>query len=518
MNSFNRPLSRDPKNADCILEMSGISKSFFKVKVLDSVTLKVKPGEVHALVGENGAGKSTLMKILMGIYERDEGEILLDQQKVVFQNPRDAINSGISMIHQELNSVLDLNVAENVFLGREPRIINAGGLSIVNKKEELDLTASLFEDMGVEINPRSLMRNLSVAQRQLVEIVKAISLSAKVVIMDEPTSAITEKEVKTLFDQITKLRERSVAIIYISHKMDEIFKIADRITVLRDGKLICTDSTRNFDHEKLIKMMVGREINEFYPKTPVKCGGVALEVRGFSRKKHFRNINFELRSGEILGMAGLVGAGRSELVESIFGVTKPDSGEVIIYGQKTVIRHPNDAVRNKMALITEDRKYTGLNLVDTVEHNITIVGLKSLSRLWVINNRKEAAAADSQIKKLTIKVLSRKNRISTLSGGNQQKVVLSKWLLTEPDIIIMDEPTRGIDVGAKRDIYILMGELVKAGKAVLMISSEIPELLGLSDRILVLSEGNMTGILEKKDFSQENIMRLASKFGVSQHE
>lgn len=518
MDFYNYTPSQGHKNADYILEMIGISKSFFKVKVLDSVTLKVKPGEVHALVGENGAGKSTLMKILMGIYERDEGEILLDQQRAVFQNPRDAINSGISMIHQELNSVLDLNVAENVFLGREPRIINAGGLSTVNKKEEIERTASLFENMGVEINPKSLMRNLSVAQRQLVEIVKAISLSAKVVIMDEPTSAITEKEVKTLFDQIAKLRERSVAIIYISHKMDEIFKIADRITVLRDGKLICTDDTKNFDHEKLIKMMVGREINEFYPKTPVKCGGVALEVRDFSRKKHFRNINFELRSGEILGMAGLVGAGRSELVESIFGVTKPDSGEVILFGKKTDIRHPNDAVRHKMALITEDRKYTGLNLVDTVEHNITIVGLKSLSRLWVINNKKEAAAADSQIKNLSIKVLSRKNRISTLSGGNQQKVVLSKWLLTEPDIIIMDEPTRGIDVGAKRDIYVLMGELVKAGKAVLMISSEIPELLGLSDRILVLSEGNMTGILEKKDFSQENIMRLASKFGVSQNE
>jgi ABC-type sugar transport system ATPase subunit len=518
MNSEVHLPSKGGRGANFVLEMNGISKSFFKVKVLDSVSLRVRPGEVHALVGENGAGKSTLMKILMGIYERDEGEIVLDQQKVVFQNPREAIDSGISMIHQELNSVLDLYVAENVFLGREQRAINAGGLSVVNKKGQIEQTASLFEKMGVEINPKSLMRNLSVAQRQLVEIVKAISLSAKVVIMDEPTSAITEKEVKTLFDQIKKLKLHSVAIIYISHKMDEIFKIADRITVLRDGKLICTDDANNFNHEKLIRLMVGREINEFYPKSTVRLGEIALEVKGFTRKKHFRNINFELHSGEILGMAGLVGAGRSELVESIFGVTKPDSGEVIIFGKKAVIRHPSEAIGHKMALVTEDRKYTGLNLVDTVEHNITIVGLKSLSRLWVINNRKEAAAADGQIKKLSIKVLSRKNRISTLSGGNQQKVVLSKWLLTEPDIIIMDEPTRGIDVGAKRDIYILMGELVKAGKAVLMISSEIPELLGLSDRILVLSEGNMTGILEKKDFSQENIMRLASKFGVSQYE
>ncbi len=509
--------SQANQQVDFVLEMNEVSKSFFKIKVLDSVTLKVRAGEVHALVGENGAGKSTLMKILMGIYERDTGEIILDQQRVVFQNPREAIDRGISMIHQELNSVLDLNVAENVFLGRELRVNNAGGLSVVDKRGQLEQTALLFKKMGVEIDPRSLMRNLSVAQRQLVEIVKAISLSAKVVIMDEPTSAITEKEVKTLFDQIVKLKKQSVAVIYISHKMDEIFKIADRITVLRDGKHICTDDAQNFDHEKLIKMMVGREINEFYPKTAVKLGPVALEVKDFSRKKHFRNINFELRSGEILGMAGLVGAGRSELVECIFGVTKPDSGEVFLFGKKAVIRHPNEAIRHKMALITEDRKYTGLNLVDTVEHNITIVGLKSLSRLWVINNRKEAASADDQIRKLSIKVLSRKNKISTLSGGNQQKVVLSKWLLTEPDIIIMDEPTRGIDVGAKRDIYILMGELAKAGKAILMISSEIPELLGLSDRILVLSEGNLTGILEKKDFSQENIMRLASQFGVSQN-
>jgi len=501
-----------------VLQMNDINKSFYKVKVLDSVTMQVKRGEVHALVGENGAGKSTLMKILMGIYDRDSGEIILENEKVTFQNPREAINHGISMIHQELNSVLDLDVAENIFLGREQRAIQAGSLSVVDKKDQIKQTSNLFEKMGIAINPKSLMRNLSVAQRQLVEIVKAISLSAKIVIMDEPTSAITEKEVNTLFEQIAKLKAESVAIIYISHKMDEIFKIADRITVLRDGKHICTDEAKNLDHEKLIKMMVGREIKEFYPKQTIEPGPVVLEVKDFSRKKRFRNISFTLCSGEILVMAGLVGAGRSELVESIFGVTKPDSGEVLVFGKKVKIHHPQDAIRNKMALITEDRKYTGLNLKGSVEHNITIVGLKTLSRFGIINNLKEAQSSESQIKKLNIKVFSRKNIISSLSGGNQQKVVLSKWLLTGPDIIIMDEPTRGIDVGAKRDIYVLMGELVKAGKAILMISSEIPELMGLSDRILILSEGKMTGTLEQKDFTQENIMRLASQFGVTQNE
>jgi ABC-type sugar transport system ATPase subunit len=362
------------------------------------------------------------------------------------------------------------------------------------------------------------MKNLSVAQRQLVEIVKAISLSAKIVIMDEPTSAITSKEVNTLFEQIAKLKSESVAIIYISHKMDEIFKIADRITVLRDGQHICTDEARNLNNEQIIKMMVGREITEFYPKQSIEPGPIVFEVKDFSRGKYFQHINFELRSGEILGIAGLVGAGRSELVESIFGIAKPDSGEVFVSGKKLNIRHPIDSIHNKIALITEDRKFTGLNLKANVEHNISMVGLGSLSKFGIINRKSEAASTESQIKKRSIKVFSRKSMISSLSGGNQQKVVLAKWLLTEPDIIILDEPTRGIDVGAKRDIYLLMGELAQAGKAILMISSEIPELIGLSDRILVLAAGKLTGILEHKNFSQENIMRLASKFEAAQNE
>lgn len=495
-----------------MLEMKHIGKSFYEVKVLDDVSFCLKPGEVHALVGENGAGKSTLMKILMGIYHRDAGEILLDDKQVRFQNPKEALECGISMIHQELSPILDMEVAEYVFIGREIKKNNMGGLSIVNHKAQREKTKKLFDEIGVAINPKSLMRFLSVAQVQLVEIVKAISLSSKIIIMDEPTSAITYKEVETLFDQIRFLKTKGVAIIYISHKMDEIFKIADRITVLRDGKLISTDDASNLDKEKTIKMMVGREITEIFPKQPAVIGDVALEVRNLSNLKKFKNISFKLHHGEILGIAGLIGAGRSELVESIFGITRHSSGEVLIHGQKNNIHHPKDAIRQRIALITEDRGYTGLNLKTTVEHNISLVHLINLSKFGVINSAREAKAVEDRIKKGKIKVFSRKSLIHSLSGGNQQKVVLAKWLLTEPDIIILDEPTRGIDVGAKRDIYLLMGELAKAGKAILMISSEIPELMGVSDRIIVLAAGKLTGELQRKDFTQEDIMRLASKF------
>lgn len=504
--------------SDYILEMNSIDKSFFKVKVLDAVTLKVKPGEVHALIGENGAGKSTLMKILMGIYQRDNGQVIINGEEVVFRSPHDAITHGVSMIHQELNPILDMEVSENIFLGREIKTTNLGPLSLVNKKEQRLQTLALFSRMGINIDPRALMKNLSIAQRQLVEIVKAISLSARVVIMDEPTSAITDKEIKTLFEQIFKLKAENVAIIYISHKLEEVLQVADRITVLRDGRLICTDEARNLSHDQLISLMVGREIKEIYPKQIVETGPVVLEVKDFCRAGHFRNISFSLRKGEILGIAGLVGAGRSELVESIFGITKPDNGELFVDGRKIKIRHPQTAIQQKIALITEDRKYTGLNLKTSVEHNISIVGLDSLSRFGLINMRKEGEVAEDQIKAMRIKVFSRKSAVSSLSGGNQQKVVLAKWLMTKPEIIILDEPTRGIDVGAKRDIYLLIGELARAGKAILMISSEIPELMGLCDRILVLAAGRLTGIIERKDFSQEAIMRLASKFEAANHE
>jgi ABC-type sugar transport system ATPase subunit len=497
---------------DYILAMKNISKSFSKVRVLNNVTFQVKPGEVHALVGENGAGKSTLMKILMGIHLSDEGEIFVDGHSVQIRNPKEAIGYGISMIHQELNPILDMEVAENIFVGREIPLKGLGKIGLVDLNEQRRQTESLFHEIGIQINPRSLMRNLSVAQMQLVEIVKAISLSCKVIVMDEPTSAITQKEVKTLFDQINRLRKQNVAVIYISHKMDEIFQIADRISVLRDGEFMGTYPVNEIDHDQLIKLMVGREIREFIPKTEASIGAVVMDVRNLSRGNHFTNINFQLHAGEILGIAGLVGAGRSELAECIFGISRPTSGEIWINGKMVEHHHPQDAIKNKVALITEDRKLTGLNLKFSVKNNISIVSLKDLARMGIINDFKERRVTDELIQSLRIKTPSRNTLLDNLSGGNQQKVVLAKWLLTAPDIILLDEPTRGIDVGAKRDIYLLIGEMVKAGKAVLMISSEIPEIMGLSDRIIILAAGKKTGEITRSEFSQETIMRYASAF------
>ncbi len=497
-----------------ILETQHITKSFFGVKVLDDISFSLAPGEVHALIGENGAGKSTLVKIIMGIYQRDAGQILLDGEEVFFQAPRDALQHGISIIQQELAPIMDIDVAEYLYVGRELHKLELGPLSVVDHRRERAEARELFKSLDIDIDPRSLMRDLSVAQMQLVEIAKAISLSSKIIIMDEPTSAITYKEVKTLFEQIRKLKKHGVGVIYISHKMEEIFSIADRISVLRDGKHIGTDLAENFTVDKAIKMMVGREIKEVYPKQKVPIGEQVLEVQHLSLKHKFHDISFSLNKGEILGIAGLVGAGRSELVECIFGITKPDEGQVLIHGKPVQIKHPKTAIRQRVALITEDRGHTGLNLKTTVEHNISLAHLSRMSKFGVIDRKSEAIAADSHINQLKIKTLSRKSLVRSLSGGNQQKVVLAKWLLTEPDIIILDEPTRGIDVGSKRDIYLLMGELAKAGKAVLMISSEIPELMGLSDRIIVLAAGRLTGELPQEKFTQEEIMTYASKFEV----
>ncbi len=500
--------------SEFLLEMRNIDKSFFQVKILDDINFDLLPGEVHALVGENGAGKSSLMKILMGIYSRDAGTILLDGEEVNFHTPREALSAGIAMIPQELNPILDMQVAEYLFIGREITHTNMGPVSIVDHKAQIEQAKNLFEDTGVDINPRHLMRNLSVAQIQLIEIIKAISLDSKVIIMDEPTSAITFKEVDTLFEQIRKLKTKGVGIIYISHKMEEISEIADRITVLRDGKWIGTDTAQNLSKEKIIKMMVGREIKEVYPKVKVELGDVALEVRDLLLKDKFQKISFSLRNGEVLGIAGLVGAGRSELVETIFGISKPEFGEVLVHGKPIKIQHPMVAIRNKIALITEDRSATGLNLKTTVEHNISFVQLSKLARFGFINNKLERKKVEQMVGKLRIKAFSLKSMVNSLSGGNQQKVVLAKWLLSEPEIIIMDEPTRGIDVGAKRDIYLLIGELAKAGKAVLMISSEIPELIGLCDRIITMAGGRLTGEIPRDRFSQEEIMHYASKFEV----
>lgn len=495
--------------SDYILEMRDITKTFARNTVLDKVELLLKPGEVHALMGENGAGKSTLMKILMGIYHRDGGTILLGGEQVEFKNAKQALEHGIAMIHQELNPVLDMQIYENVFLGKEKCLGNVKGIKLVDKKKMQEETKQYLKEVGLKISPLAVMRDLSTAQTQLVEIAKAISWDAKIIIMDEPTSAITDKEVDVLFELIRKLKEQGKSVIYISHKMEEIFKICDTVTVLRDGKYIGRNSTSEITEDKMISMMVGREIKDVYPKREVPIGEIVLEVKNLSQGDVVKDISFQLHAGEILGISGLIGAGRSELVETIFGLRKMSSGEIYLKGQKVDLKSPAVSIKNKIAFVSEDRKVTGLNLISSVRDNICTVSLKQLLEHGMTNKKNENDAADKYIDMLKIKTDSREKTVGDLSGGNQQKVAIAKWLLGDPDIIILDEPTRGIDVGAKRDIYLLMEDLVAAGKAIIMISSEMPEVMGMSDRILVLSEGVLTGEVPRAEFNQEQIMAMS---------
>lgn len=498
------------KSMEYVLELKNIYKSFPGVKVLEDVTLQVRPGEVHALMGENGAGKSTLMKILMGIYKADQGSIFLEGKETVIHGPKDAMSKRISMIHQELNTVLDMEVAENVFVGRELLKKGFEKLKIVDIARMREETGKYFREMNIDIDPRAKMRTLSVAEMQLVEIVKAISLNSRIIVMDEPTSAITEKEATVLFAQIERLKKQGVAIIYISHKMDEIFRISDTITVLRDGQWIGTKPAKELDNDMLIKMMVGRELTDIYPKDPVEIGDVILEVKNLSRGKKVRDASFSLRKGEVLGIAGLVGAGRSELVETIFGLYPKTGGQIFLHGKEVHIKSAADAIKNKMALITEDRKQTGLNLIVSVKENIASVSIGKLSNHGIVNDKKINEVSEKYIKELKIKTPDGNAIVGNLSGGSQQKVVLAKWLLDEPDIIIFDEPTRGIDIGAKRDIYLLINNLAKEGKAVIVISSEMAEVMGICDRILVMAEGRINGEVQREEFSQEVIMGYAS--------
>ena len=490
-----------------VLEMLDIDKSFPGVRVLSTVSFDLRPGEVHALMGENGAGKSTLMKILMGIHAADAGTIRIDGEPVAIASPRQAIDHGIAMIHQELNPVLDTPVYENIFLGRELRTRAVLADSRAMRRRTEELLASLHLSLPAD----ALMRDLSVAQQQQVEIAKAISQDARIIVMDEPTSAITEDDVGSLFEQIRRLTAAGVGIIYISHKMNEIFEIADRITVLRDGKLIGTDDASALTEKRLITMMVGRELDDVFPKREVALGETVLEVDSWSAPPKVKDVSFTVRRGEILGIGGLVGAGRSELVESLFGAAPHDGGRVLKDGREVAIRRPADAIALGAALITEDRKRTGLNLEGSVAANITLPSLGRIFRGGLLTGG-ESRIAQKYIDSLRIKTPSSGQIVSALSGGNQQKVVLAKWLETDPDLIILDDPTRGIDVGAKRDIYELIGALVEHGKSVILISSEMGELMGLSDRIMVLTEGRTTGILAREEFSQEAIMELASRF------
>lgn len=490
-----------------LLDMKQIIKSFNGVEVLHGIDFSLRAGTVHALMGENGAGKSTLMKVLAGVHKCDDGEIWLKGKKTEIQSPRHAQELGIAMIHQELSPVPEMTVAENIFLGREPR----KGLFVDYKKMYAD-TEKLLGEMKVRVSPRAKIGRLKVADQQLIEISKAISLNADIIVMDEPTSAITDQEVEILFKTIADLKKKGTGIIYISHKMDEIFRIADDITVLRDGTYVNSWEAKDIDNNTLIKNMVGRELNEIFPKIKVPAKNVVMEIRHFTKENQFEDISFLVREGEILGIAGLIGAGRTELMNAIFGLEKPDSGEVFFEGRKVEIRRPSDAIRHGIAYVTEDRKNEGLVLEMGVGQNITIASMKTLSSGMFIKRQEEKKTIDDQIRALRIKVHSPRQLVGKLSGGNQQKVVLAKWMMKNPKLLILDEPTRGIDIGAKSEIYKLMGEFVEKGNSIIMISSEMPEAMGMSDRILVLSNGRLSGELSREEFAQEDIMKMAVSY------
>lgn len=498
------------KDDKFILQMKNIHKAFPGVIALNQVSLNIKKGEVHALMGENGAGKSTLMKILSGVYTPDTGEIIFNGEKIQIKNPKDALNFGISTIHQELESIPELTVAENIFIGREPYYKFLG---IVKRRQLNQQTTNLFSELGLDINPKAKLSSLSVAEMQMVEIVKAISFKSEIVVMDEPTSAITDREVEKLFAIIQMLKDKGVSIIYISHKMDEIFRIADQITVLRDGCYINSKAASDLNNQKLISLMVGRNIQEMFKKDKVKIGEPLLEVRNFRREGSNQTINLIVNQGEVLGISGLMGAGRTELVESIFGIRKSEEGQLFLRDKLVKIKTPKDAIRNGISFVSEDRKLLGLNLKASVKDNITLINFDKITYLnQILNLTKEHSLVKDQIKSLNIKVSSHHQIVETLSGGNQQKVVLAKWLLRNPDVLILDEPTRGIDVGAKVEIYKIINELAKEGKSIIMISSEMPELLGMSDRLVVMYNDEITGEFERDEFDQEKIMSCATGY------
>lgn len=492
--------------SDYILELNNITKEFPGVKALDNIQLKIRKGSVHALMGENGAGKSTLMKIIFGIYTPDAGSIKFKGQEIKLAGPKDALSRGISMIHQELSPVPDMTVAENIYLGREPVI---GKIGWVNNKKMVNDAKALFESLNINIDPNTKMKDLSIANMQMIEIATAISYNADLIIMDEPTSAITDKEVDHLFAIIRSLQKKGISIIYISHKMDEIFKICDEITVFRDGQYIGTKEAKDLDQDSLIQMMVGREIKQVFHKEKAEIGEVALSVKNLTRNGKFRNVNFEVRKGEILGIAGLMGSGRTEIIESVFGIDPPDSGEVFVKGKKVNIKSPQDAINYKIGLLTEDRKLTGAFLPLSIKENMIISNLDLFLGGGLVNGKKVERICDEQVKRLNIKTPHIDQLIMNLSGGNQQKVLLARWLLNDPDVLILDEPTRGVDVGAKSEIHKLMSKLAGEGKAIIMISSEMPEILGMSDRVIVMHEGMMKGELERAEATQEKILEVA---------
>ncbi|WP_159473901.1 sugar ABC transporter ATP-binding protein [Dyadobacter sp. 3J3] len=493
---------------ETILQIKNLTKSFSGIKALDDVQLTIKKGEVHALMGENGAGKSTFMKILIGLLNPDSGEIIYDGNIIKDNSVSEISKRGISMIHQEILIIPELTVAQNIFLGRE-REISGNKNGWLNDKNIAVKATEFLRELGVDIDANIKMKYLSVAQMQMVEIAKAVSNNARVIIMDEPTSAISDKEVSTLFRIIKDLKSKGVAIIYISHKMDEIFEISDTITVLRDGKYIATKNASELDKNSLIAMMVGREINNMFPEPVAEKGKIILSVKSLNKKGKFAGISFEVHAGEILGISGLMGAGRTEIAEAIYGLSPADGGVIFINGQEIKIKSPRDAVSYGIGYVSEDRKRLGFIPQLSVSKNLTLASLSKHCRGIFIDNQKENKAVDQMISDLKIKTSGRNQKVTHLSGGNQQKVVIGKVLATLPKVLILDEPTRGVDVGAKFEIYKLINNLAVQGIAIIMISSELPEILGISDRILVLSKGVQTAILSRSEATQELIMKYS---------
>lgn len=489
------------------IQMKGIKKAFHHHLVLDGVDFEVCTGEVHALMGENGAGKSTLMKILTGMYEKDDGTITVDGKEVHYRHPKEAERDGIVFIHQELNIIPTLTVAENMFLGREQTIGKTGW---IRQKEMAEEAKRYLQKLGMDIDPNEMAGRLSVGKQQVIEIARALSTNAKCLIMDEPTAALTDREIQTLFTVIRTLKQQGVAIVYISHRMEEIFTICDRISVLRDGQFIGTKLIRETTFDEIVHMMVGRQIGERFPKRSVQIGEERLRVEGLTQNGVFHNVSFTVRAGEILGVAGLMGAGRTEIMEAIFGIRKTDAGTVYLNQQPVKITSPRQAVEYGMAFITEDRKGKGLVLQMSVRENLTLPKVGQLAIVGLIDNKKENELVRSLIERLHIKAASVEIEVKSLSGGNQQKVVFGKWLAMNPSILILDEPTRGVDVGAKKEIYEMMNELAAQGVAIIMVSSELPEILGMSDRIMVVHEGKVTAILQNDNVDQETIMRAAT--------
>lgn len=494
-----------------LLRMENIEKSFPGVKALDKVSLTVKAGTVHALMGENGAGKSTLMKCLFGVYNKDGGNIYLEGKEVNFKNSKEALENGVAMVHQELNQALKRNVKDNMFLGRYPKI--AKGVPITSEKKMYDETKQIFDELGITVDPKAIMSKLPVSQRQMVEIAKAVSYRSKIIVFDEPTSSLTEEEVEHLFRIINMLRDRGCGIIYISHKMAEILRISDEVTIMRDGKWVATKAASELTTDEIIKLMVGRELTNRYPPKTNKIGGELLKVENLScvyAKLH--DVSFTARKGEVLGIAGLDGSGRTELLSSMFGMHTLRSGKLTLNGKTIRNKSPREAIRNGFAFLTEERRATGIFGILSIRENTCISSLKKYRTGPFLSDDKMKKSTEWCIDAMHVKTPTQETKIRTLSGGNQQKVILGRWLLTDPTVLLLDEPTRGIDVGAKYEIYQLILDLAEKGKTVIMVSSEMPELLGVCDRILVMSGGRLSGEVDAKTATQEDIMTLAARF------